>query len=77
MHETSSQLFRKLIHGVERRSVLVCATEKDIPHSFGKNLLTRDQLNQLFDLNEVKTIIKNRKRSLQPSEEVLKKALIR
>lgn len=43
------------------------SNNRQSPHSFIKNALTREQLNELLDMNEVKKIIKARKRSLQPA----------
>lgn len=48
----------------------------DVPHCFTKNVLNRDQLRRLLEMNEIKSMIKNRKRNNPPSETVLKRAII-
>jgi len=72
MHETSQGIFRKLKvvdednYGLSMSSGMQ-AIDRQSPHSFIKNVLTREQLNELLDMNEVKKIIKARKRSPNPA----------
>mmetsp|Transcript_11867 Transcript_11867/g.16130 ORF Transcript_11867/g.16130 Transcript_11867/m.16130 type:complete len:163 (+) Transcript_11867:892-1380(+) len=74
MHETSQGIMRKLRHVDDAHiNIAMNPIHRQSPHSYVQNVLTREQLNELLDMNEVKKLIKARKRSVQPAN--AKKAL--
>jgi hypothetical protein len=66
MHERSGKLVNR-IQTVDMKRQIVSAGPNEIvdstPHQFNKNVLTREQLNELLDMKEVKKIMKTRRRS--------------
>jgi len=58
MHERSDRLVSRIHHvDMTKQIVSVDHDHRETPHSFSKNVLTRDQLNELLDMKQVKKII--------------------
>ena len=64
IHETTDKLIQRIMvaqtpkHATAERS-----HETYTPHSFSKNILTREQINELIDLKNVKKMFPNKKRN--------------
>ncbi len=70
MHERSGKLVNRIQTVDMKRQIVSADYNNDAdstPHQFNKNVLTREQLNELLDMKEVKKIMKARRRSNQPS----------
>lgn len=60
MHDNQEGINRKL---QQLDDLSLSLQDKKSPHSFKKNLLTIEQLNELVDMSEIKKMVKARKRS--------------
>lgn len=60
IHETSSSIVQKLVAVNNAKYDSRRRDKSETPHSFAKNILTREQLNEIIDMKEVKKILRKR-----------------